>query len=135
MHQEIDGIATVLVVYDLDEDPTADAVRSGMADWPKTELMKNSFGRGALGAIKTGLAAATTELVVVMMADLSDPPGVVNAMVLEADRGADVVSASRYICSPDSLRMTRPTPFASTGVRFSKRWRSRAAVVSRSALS
>jgi glycosyltransferase involved in cell wall biosynthesis len=97
MHQEIDGIATVLVVYDLDEDPTADAVRSGMADWPKTELMKNSFGRGALGAIKTGLAAATTELVVVMMADLSDPPGVVNAMVLEADRGADVVSASRYM--------------------------------------
>jgi dolichol-phosphate mannosyltransferase len=97
MHRTIDGIARVLVVYDLDEDPTAEAVRSGMADWPRTELVKNSSGRGALGAIKTGLAAADTELVVVMMADLSDPPEVVNAMVKEADRGADVVSASRYM--------------------------------------
>ncbi len=97
MHQQINGIATVLVVYDLDEDPTAGAVRAGLAEWPRTQLMKNSFGRGALGAIKTGLAAATTELVVVMMADLSDPPEVVNAMVREADRGADVVSASRYM--------------------------------------
>lgn len=97
MHQKINGIARVLVVYDLDEDPTAEAVRSGMADWPRTVLMKNHFGRGALGAIKTGLSEADTELVVVMMADLSDPPEVVNAMVKEADRGADVVSASRYM--------------------------------------
>jgi dolichol-phosphate mannosyltransferase len=34
---------------------------------------------------------------VVFMADLSDDPDVVNRMVEEADRGADVVSASRYM--------------------------------------
>jgi dolichol-phosphate mannosyltransferase len=97
VHQKVRDLARVLVVYDLDEDPTAEAVRNGMANWPKAELMKNTSGRGALGAIKTGLAAADTELAVVMMADLSDDPDVVNAMVREADRGADVVSASRYM--------------------------------------
>jgi dolichol-phosphate mannosyltransferase len=97
VHQDVRGLFRVLVVYDRDEDPTAEAVRTGITEWPRAELMKNAFGRGALGAIKTGLAAADTELVVVMMADLSDDPKVVNAMVTEADRGADVVSASRYM--------------------------------------
>jgi glycosyltransferase involved in cell wall biosynthesis len=86
-----------VVVYDLDEDPTVAAVQAGIGEWPEAHLLKNTFGRGALGAIRTGLEAAETELVVVFMADLSDDPEVVNAMVVEADRGADVVSASRYM--------------------------------------
>lgn len=97
LHDHVQPTFKALVVYDLEEDPTADAVRSGAAGWPEAELLKNAHGRGALGAIKTGLEAARTELVIVFMADLSDDPAVVNEMVRAADAGADVVSASRYM--------------------------------------
>lgn len=87
----------VLVVYDLDDDPTVEVVRSGASQWPNAVLVKNSMGRGVLGALKTGFALAQTEYAVVFMADLSDNPVVVNTMVETADRGYDVVSASRYM--------------------------------------
>lgn len=85
------------MVYDVDEDPTVEVVRSGAAQWPKARLVKNSMGRGVLGALKTGFAQAETEYAVVFMADLSDNPEVVNTMVDTADEGYDVVSASRYM--------------------------------------
>ncbi len=87
----------MLVVYDLDEDPTVEVVRAGAATWPKARLIKNSMGRGVLGALKTGFAEAQTEYAVVFMADLSDDPQVINTMLTTADRGFDVVSASRYM--------------------------------------
>ena len=86
-----------LVVYDLDEDPTLPVVRAGRAEWPHAELLKNDQGRGVLGAIKTGFNHSASEYTVVFMADLSDDPAVINSMVEAADRGYDVVSASRYM--------------------------------------
>ena len=97
LHHEIAEPFRALVVYDLDEDPTVAVVREGSGRWPEAEPLKNAHGRGVLGAIRTGLEAARTEYVVVFMADLSDDPRVVNAMVARADQGADVVSASRYM--------------------------------------
>jgi glycosyltransferase involved in cell wall biosynthesis len=97
LHETVAQPFLTLVVYDQDEDPTAEVVRDGAAGWPEAALLKNAYGRGALGAIRTGLEAATTELVVVFMADLSDEPEVINAMLAEADAGADIVSASRYM--------------------------------------
>jgi dolichol-phosphate mannosyltransferase len=88
---------TALVVYDLDEDPTVDAVRAGQDRWPHATLLKNARGRGVLGALKTGFDAARTEYVAVFMADMSDDPETVNAMVDKAVEGYDVVSASRYM--------------------------------------
>ena len=61
-------------------------------------LVKNKYGRGALNAIKTGLEDAQTELIVVTMADLCDPPEVINDMVATAiSKNADIVCASRYM--------------------------------------
>ena len=100
---EIDAKVTVeaetFLVYDRDEDTT---VASATALAGKTRvpfrLLKNKYGRGALNAIKTGLEDASGELVVVTMADLCDPPEVINDMVAAADRErADVVCASRYM--------------------------------------
>jgi len=97
LHEKVREPFQALVVYDVDEDPTAEVVRAGIAGWPEAEPLKNRYGRGALNAIRTGLEAADTEYAVVFMADLSDDPEVVNAMVRAADAGADIVSASRYM--------------------------------------
>ncbi len=90
---------TVAIVYDFDEDTTL-PVATRVSDEEKIPVVfiKNQYGRGALNAIKTGLEQATSKYVVVTMADLSDPPSVINDMVAQAEQGgAAVVCGSRYM--------------------------------------
>ena len=91
--------AVVWLVYDNDSDSTLPSARAleGNTRIP-FRLVKNKYGRGALNAIKTGLEDAASELVVVTMADLCDPPEVINDMVTVAQReSTDIVCASRYM--------------------------------------
>ena len=91
--------AETWLVYDSDEDSTLAPAREldGKTRIP-FRLVKNKYGRGALNAIKTGLEDASGEFVVVTMADLCDPPEVINDMVAAAEReNADIVCASRYM--------------------------------------
>ena len=88
----------VLVVYDFDEDDTVPAVRALQPRYPWVELVKNTIGRGVLNAVRAGIAAASAEVVIVTMADLSDDISVVPRMVgLIRDEGYDIVCASRYM--------------------------------------
>jgi len=91
--------AETWLVYDRDGDTTLEPARelAGKTRVP-FRLVRNKFGRGALNAIKTGLEEAETPLVVVTMADLCDPPEVINDLVAAAElENADVVCASRYM--------------------------------------
>jgi putative flippase GtrA len=89
---------TVTLVYDTDDDNTIPAAKELSAIYGNIGLVKNKYGRGALNAIKTGLEAADGVYAVVTMADLSDPPDVINAMFDIAEReNADIVCASRYM--------------------------------------
>jgi glycosyltransferase involved in cell wall biosynthesis len=91
--------AETWLVYDADDDTTVFAAKEllGQTRIP-FKLIRNKFGRGALNAIKTGLENADSELIVVTMADLCDPPEVINEMVEVAERkNADIVCASRYM--------------------------------------
>jgi dolichol-phosphate mannosyltransferase len=88
----------VLVVYDFDEDTTVPVVRELMPRYPWVELHKNTLGRGVLNAIRAGIAATKSEVVIVTMADLSDDLSVVPRMVdMIQDEGYDIVCASRYM--------------------------------------
>jgi dolichol-phosphate mannosyltransferase len=87
----------VLVVYDFDEDTTVPVVKRLQPAMPGLQLFRNRFGRGALNAVKSGLQAASAPHVLVTMADGSDEPVVIDAMVNKALRGADIVSGSRYM--------------------------------------
>jgi glycosyltransferase involved in cell wall biosynthesis len=88
----------ILVVYDFDEDDTVPVVLGLIERYPGLELVRNTLGRGVLNAIRAGVAATTSEVVVVTMADLSDDVGIVPAMVdLIRSGRADIVCASRYM--------------------------------------
>ena len=88
----------VLVVYDFDEDDTVPVVRGLQGAYPWVELVRNTRGRGVLNAIRTGIAAATSDVVIITMADLSDDLTVVGPMVeLIRVGGYDIVCASRYM--------------------------------------
>ena len=87
----------VLVVYDFDGDTTVPIVKGAKNEFPKVRLHLNDIGRGALNAIRSGMKAARGPYVLVMMADLSDDAADIDRMYALARKGADIVSASRYM--------------------------------------
>ncbi len=89
----------IVIIYDFDEDNTLPAVKHAEEELGiQVTLLKNKYGRGVLNAMKSGLESVTTPYAIITMADLSDPPAVMNDLIAkaEADR-ADVVCASRYM--------------------------------------
>jgi dolichol-phosphate mannosyltransferase len=87
----------LIVVYDFDEDTTVPVVARLTAEIPQLRGHRNDLGRGVLNAMKAGIATARGEYVLISMADGSDEPHLVDAMVALARDGADVVAASRYM--------------------------------------
>jgi glycosyltransferase involved in cell wall biosynthesis len=87
----------LVVVYDFDEDTTVPVVHRLEGEIPQLRGLRNDLGRGVLNAMKAGIAGTSTPYVLISMADGSDDPAAVDAMVELARSGADVVSASRYM--------------------------------------
>jgi glycosyltransferase involved in cell wall biosynthesis len=88
----------VLIVYDFDEDDTVPIVKELAGKYPWAVLHKNDVGRGVINAVKAGINAASAEVVIVTMADLSDDLTVVGRMYeLITIEGYDIVCASRYM--------------------------------------
>jgi 8-oxo-dGTP pyrophosphatase MutT (NUDIX family) len=60
--------------------------------------VKNDLGKGVVNAIRKGLQASRGWVgAVVTMADLSDPPAAIPAIVAKLREGCDVVAGSRYM--------------------------------------
>jgi dolichol-phosphate mannosyltransferase len=87
----------ILIVYDFDGDTTVPVARALAAELPVVKPLRNDLGRGVLNAMKAGIAAAGAPYILISMADGSDEPEIVDAMVALAVAGADVVAASRYM--------------------------------------
>jgi len=88
----------ILVCYDFDEDTTLAGIRAmGEAAPRALRLVKNTLGRGPHNALKAGFAAASGDVVVTTMADLSDPPELIPRLAEKVRAGADVVAGSRYM--------------------------------------
>ena len=87
----------ILIVYDFDEDNTLPAVREYNKDRGNVSLVKNTYGRGVLNAIKTGFDTVEDGVVLVSMADLSDEYADVEGMFEKINEGYDIVCGSRYV--------------------------------------
>ena len=76
MTEHLDFPFTALVAYDFDGDDTLPVVQQIIAQGEtRLRLIKNTYGRGVVGAIRTGFDAAPPGPVLVVMADLSDDLG------------------------------------------------------------
>lgn len=89
----------IMVVYDFPEDntlPVLDEIKNNYTFG--IERKKNKYGRGALNAIKTGLEDCEQDVILVMMADLSDNLNIVDQMYEKIIvEGYDIVNGSRYM--------------------------------------
>jgi dolichol-phosphate mannosyltransferase len=98
MTQNLDFPFTALVAYDFDGDDTLPVAKQVIAQGEtRLSLVKNTYGRGVVGAIRTGFDAAPTGPVLVVMADLSDDLGQVRRMLELYRAGNHVVVGSRYM--------------------------------------
>jgi len=87
----------VLVVYDTPDDSTAPFAEKLAADDQRVRPTVNTYGRGPAHAIRFGLDHSQAPVAVVTMADGSDDPTQVDALVALVERGAVVAAASRYM--------------------------------------
>lgn len=87
----------VLIVYDFDEDDTIPAIQKILSEPGHLRLIKNLYGRGVLKAIRTGFESARQDVILVVMADLSDHLSVVDGMFAKINEGYDLVCGSRYM--------------------------------------
>lgn len=89
--------AGVLVVYDFPEDNTLPALEGFKSEKLMLEPTLNTYGRGAVNAIRFGLDHATSRAILVIMGDLSDDLSVLPSMLESVRDGAAVVCGSRYM--------------------------------------
>ncbi len=89
----------VMIVYDSPDDDTLPVVERIRGEYTFIiDKKANKYGRGALNAIKTGLEDCKQDVLLVMMADLSDNLNVVDSMYEKIVKdGYDIVNGSRYM--------------------------------------
>ena len=85
----------VLYVDDGSRDGTWEAIRAIAADDPRTDALRLSRNFGKEAALSAGLDHADADAVVVIDADLQDPPELIPELVEQWREGYDVVYATR----------------------------------------
>lgn len=91
----LDGAAEVVLVDDGSKDGSIDVLRVKCGADPRYRLLRLSRNFGHQIAITAGIDHATGEAVIVMDADLQDPPEVALALIEKWEEGYEVVSAKR----------------------------------------
>ena len=86
-----------IVVNDYSRDDTPRIVERLAREFPHIRLVQNTGVRGISRTLQTGWHAATTPVVVTMMADLCDDPLTVPEMLKKIEAGFDVCCGSRYM--------------------------------------
>ncbi len=86
----------VLVVYDSPDDDSIPAAAAMQKQYPAVKPLHNQLGRGVVNAVRSGVAAAKGEYVLILPADDMGAIFSINQMLAEIEKGYDLVSATRY---------------------------------------
>ncbi|MGH2685830.1 MAG: glycosyltransferase family 2 protein [Actinomycetota bacterium] len=87
----------VLVIYDSPDDTTAPYLQKYAQEDPRLVPLLNTYGQGPAKAIRFGVDHASSDVVVVTMADGSDDPQQIDQLARLVERGVVVAAASRYM--------------------------------------
>jgi polyisoprenyl-phosphate glycosyltransferase len=93
--ESLDAPGEVIIVDDGSQDTSAIVIEGKARDDRRYRLVKLSRNFGHQVAITAGLDRAAGHAVIVMDADLQDPPEIVHAMIAKWKEGYDVVGAER----------------------------------------
>ncbi len=104
------GITEVVVVDDGSRDRTASIVREAatLGGTPTFRLVQHDQNRGKAASLRTGMLAATGDLVALFDADLSVAPSYLDGAVALIEVGADVVTGTRIQPDGSEARGSQP---------------------------
>ncbi len=102
MMQDLDGPTETIFVDDGSSDCSAIVLRAKAVEDPRYRFIGLSRNFGHQAAITAGMQAATGDAVIVMDADLQDPPEVVGQMIEKWKEGYEVVYGRRLSREGDS---------------------------------
>jgi dolichyl-phosphate beta-glucosyltransferase len=94
----------VIVVDDGSQDGTAEMLKEVQCDWPQLQVLRHSVNRGKGAAVRTGILAASGELVLFTDADGATPISEERKLREAIAIGADVATGSRLIAAPGAER-------------------------------
>jgi glycosyltransferase involved in cell wall biosynthesis len=86
----------VLVVCDSPDDDSIPVVEQMQRDYPHVRVVHNTLGRGVINAIRAGVAASTSEVILIFAADEVGPVLAIDDMLALIGEGNDFVSCTRY---------------------------------------
>jgi dolichol-phosphate mannosyltransferase len=86
----------VLVIHDSADDKSIPIVKEAQPNYPGLRLVHNQRGRGVINAVRAGVDAAQSDIVVIMCADDTGPILVIDDMLALMREGCDFVSLTRY---------------------------------------
>lgn len=109
--QDLEGGHELVLVDDGSTDRSASIITAWADRLPDITLVRLSRNFGMETAMTAGLDHATGDYVVLMHADLQDPPELIPAMLREAQAGADVVYARRIGRDESLIKRTLATAF------------------------
>jgi glycosyltransferase involved in cell wall biosynthesis len=89
--------ARVLICYDRDDDDTLSTITEHWRDGRLPVVFVRNLGKGAHGAVMTGLRAGTSPYAMMYPGDDDYNAGILDAMVAKAALGNDIVCASRFM--------------------------------------
>ncbi|MGI8512790.1 MAG: glycosyltransferase family 2 protein [Solirubrobacteraceae bacterium] len=108
---EVPGEHELVIVDDGSDDGSAAIAEGWIAEGADVVLVELSRNFGLEVAMSAGLDHARGEHVVLMHADLQDPPELIPAMLARAEEGADVVFARRIGRDESFAKRTLATAF------------------------
>lgn len=86
----------LLLVDDGSKDATAQLVSEAFSNLPNFRLLRHGVNQGLGAALRTGLAAATGDVIVMTDSDATYPFGEIEPMLARLTDGVDIVTASPY---------------------------------------
>jgi dolichol-phosphate mannosyltransferase len=89
--------ARVLICYDRDDDNTLSTIAEYWRDGRLPVVFVRNLGKGAHGAVMTGLRAGASPYAIMYPGDDDYNAGILDVMVAKASEGNDIVCASRFM--------------------------------------
>lgn len=103
LEESVELPVEVLVVVDTPTDTTLEGISNYPAKRLQIRGVVSELPKGPANAIRHGIAASKSEIVVITMADGSDDPRNIDDLIRLVERGCAVASASRYMAGGQQI--------------------------------
>jgi glycosyltransferase involved in cell wall biosynthesis len=103
LEESVELPVEILVVVDTSSDNTLEGIAEYSPSHHQVRGLVSKLPKGPANAIRFGITASKSEVIVITMADGSDDPRAIDDLIRLVERGCAVVAASRYMAGGQQI--------------------------------